>query len=190
MRKIIRIVRNLVYYLIGKSIGKIFFSKKYIKGQYFDKYDSEGWKWLCSSIVFQKILGKYRGIPWPVSRDIKIGNWRNIEFYPEDIHNFQSSGSYYQAMDAKIIIGKGVYIAPNVGLITANHDIYNLEKHQKGKNISIGNNCWIGMNSIILPGVSLGEHTIVGAGSVVTKSYDEGNIIIAGNPARVIKRLN
>jgi bifunctional N-acetylglucosamine-1-phosphate-uridyltransferase/glucosamine-1-phosphate-acetyltransferase GlmU-like protein len=45
-------------------------------------------------------------------------------------------------------------------------------------------------NSIVLPGVTLGPRTIVGAGSVVTKPFPEGNCIIAGNPARVIKNLN
>jgi len=46
------------------------------------------------------------------------------------------------------------------------------------------------MNSIILPGVLLGEKTIVGAGSVVTKSFPDGNCIVAGNPAKVIRNLN
>ena len=46
------------------------------------------------------------------------------------------------------------------------------------------------MNTVILPGVSLGDHTIVGAGSVVTKSFQEGNCVIAGNPAKVIRYLN
>lgn len=50
--------------------------------------------------------------------------------------------------------------------------------------------CWIGMNSMILPGVELGNRTIVGAGSIVTKSFKEGNCIIAGNPAKVIRNLN
>lgn len=53
----------------------------------------------------------------------------------------------------------------------------------------IGDKCWIGMNSVILPGVVLGDNTIVGAGSVVTKSFENGHCVVAGNPAKLIKRL-
>lgn len=53
----------------------------------------------------------------------------------------------------------------------------------------IGENCWIDMNSVVLPGVMLGPRTTVGAGAVVTKSFPEGHSIIAGNPAHVVKEL-
>ena len=59
--------------------------------------------------------------------------------------------------------------------------------HQEAKEVVIGENCWLGMNSVILPGVSLGDNTIVGAGSVVTKSFMDGNCVIGGNPARIIR---
>lgn len=52
--------------------------------------------------------------------------------------------------------------------------------------IIIGQHSFIGSNSLILPGVELGRNTIVGAGSVVTKSFKEGNVVIAGNPAKVV----
>ena len=103
---------------------------------------------------------------------------------------FHTFGTYFQALDAKIIIGKGTWIAPNVGLITTNHNVYNLDEHIPGKDIIIGENCWIGMNAVILPGVQLGPHTIVAAGAVVTKSFLEGNCIIAGVPAKIIKKLD
>ncbi|WP_333558948.1 DapH/DapD/GlmU-related protein [Enterococcus lactis] len=54
----------------------------------------------------------------------------------------------------------------------------------------MGEQCWIGMNSVLLPGIILGPKTIVGAGSIVTKSFKEGNCVIAGNPAKVIRKLS
>ena len=123
----------------------------------------------------------------------RISNPDNIEFDPDDLCNFQNSGIYFQNFSAKIILKKGCLISPNVGLITANHDIiesntYHELSHKEGKDIVIGENCWVGMNSVILPGVVLGRNTIVGAGSVVTKSFTDGHIVIAGVPAKVIKK--
>lgn len=74
-------------------------------------------------------------------------------------------------------------------MITANHDFYDLDKHLKSESIIIAEKCWIGMDSVILAGVVLGVRTIVGAGSVVTKSFPAGNVVVAGNPAKIIKYL-
>ncbi len=57
-----------------------------------------------------------------------------------------------------------------------------------GKPIKIGNDVWIGGGSIILPGVTIGNNVVIGAGSVVTKNIED-NVVIAGNPARVIRKL-
>lgn len=50
----------------------------------------------------------------------------------------------------------------------------------EGKPVRIGRKCWIGMNAVILPGVTLGDHTVVGAGAVVSRSFPEGHCIVAG----------
>lgn len=88
-----------------------------------------------------------------------------------------------------IEIGNESVIATGVQFITHDNAIgmYMGDKATDifGK-IVIGNHSFIGANSIILPGVTLGENTIVGAGSVVTKSFKEGNVVIAGNPAKII----
>ena len=90
----------------------------------------------------------------------------------------------------KIYIGDYTQIAPNVGIISANHELNDNRKHAASGAIKIGKYCWIGMNAVILPGVELGDYTIVGAGSVVTKSFPEGYCVVAGNPARLVKKLD
>jgi len=184
-----RIIKK-VFVLLIKPISTLFYDKIYLKGKYFDENIS-GWYWVVKGIWFQKILrlSNHNDAPFPISYKVELSSYKNIIFHRDTINNFQSPGCYFQNIDAKIFICKGVYIAPNVGLITTNHDLNDLDKHQKGKNIVIGQNCWIGMNSIILPGVKLGKNTIVGAGSVVTKSFRQKNIIIVGNPAKIIRYL-
>lgn len=89
----------------------------------------------------------------------------------------------------KIYIGDYTQIASNVGLMSGNHDLYDLRIQVEGEPIRIGKYCWIGMNTVILPQVQLGDFTIIGAGAVVTKSFPEGYCVIAGNPARKIRDL-
>lgn len=179
-----------VYCGVSKAFLSIFYDKKYLSGKYFKNRCIVGYKWAWKCLWQQKILGRNnKGVPWPCSQNITITRWQQLEIDPDDINNFLTYGCYFQTgKKAKIIIGKGTWIAPNVGIITTNHDVDNLENHVEGKDVIIGKNCWIGMNSVVLPGVTLGDKTIVGAGSIVTKSF-EGNCVIAGNPAKKIKEL-
>ena len=172
-----------------RAVASLFYDRKYLKGRWFEECLG-GWWWVAQSIVAQKILGINRGVPWPTSPFCDVGTpAENIVFDVDNIDNFQSRGCYFQCINARIVIGRGTYIAPNVGIITSNHDPYNLDAHLPGSDVVLGESCWIGMNSVILPGVHLGPHTIVGAGSVITKSFPEGNVIIAGNPAKEIRKL-
>lgn len=186
MKKIIiRILTGITYFW-----GSIWYDKKYLKGRNFNRNSlSGGWKWILKYWFPQKVLGYAREVPFPVPRGVLFANPNNINFHPDDMKNFHSTGCYFQAINAKIIIGKGTMIAPNCGIITTNHKKNDLEKHDEGKEVVIGEKCWIGMNSVILPGVKLANHIIVGAGSVVTKSFEEENIIVAGNPAVKIKDI-
>lgn len=88
-----------------------------------------------------------------------------------------------------IHFGKGIYIGPGVKIITANHNVYDVSKGEEREGVYIGDNSWIGANAVVLPGVHLGKNTIVGAGAVVTKSFPGGYCVIAGNPAKIIKKL-
>jgi len=177
----------LFTWLFVQLFAWLFYDKKYMRSKWFSTLYSEGWTWAAKDIWNRLLFGTNLGVRWPVSPNIRCG--KNIEFDVDDISMFSGYGNYFQTINGKISIGKGTYIAVNVGIITTNHDFNDLDKHQEGKDVILGEKCWIGMNSVILPGVVLGEQTIVGAGSVVTKSFPEGHCIIAGNPARIIRRL-
>jgi len=91
----------------------------------------------------------------------------------------------------KVTIGDNCLIGPQVGIYTACHPIernIRVSGLEYGKPIKIGNDCWIGGHAVINPGVTLGDNVIVGSGSVVTKSFPS-NVIIAGNPAKIIRKL-
>jgi acetyltransferase-like isoleucine patch superfamily enzyme len=141
------------------------------------------WKY----IFFQKILGFNRHAYWPVHFTSIIGNVKNIYAGIEACPGIMP-GCYIHG-HGKTYIGDYTAISANVGIITSNHDVYCNKDYTPEKEVRIGDYCWIGMNSVILPGVKLGDFTIVGAGSVVTKSFPEGHCIIAGNPAKLIRNL-
>ena len=130
-----------------------------------------------------------RGIRFPISELTRLSNGRNLIVDNSSLNVFQQPGCFFQNYEANITIGKDVYIAANVGVITQNHNPANPNEHLPAKEVVIGDNCWIGMNAVILPGVKLGPYTTVGAGSVVTHSFEDGYCVIAGNPARLIRKF-
>jgi len=136
---------------------------------------------------FQKVLGFNRKVYWPVHFTSIVSGHKNIYAGIDTCPGYMP-GCYIQAI-GNIYIGDYTQISANVGIITANHDLNDSTKHIV-KKVHIGKYCWLGMNVMILPGVELGDHTIVGAGSVVTKPFPNGYCVIAGNPAKVIKILD
>lgn len=183
----------LYYYLIANWLFLIKkYNKKYINSKWFRdgkyRFMSSGWRWVVIDNRQCRRAHVNLEAKYPVNAGCIIsGNPANLHFHPDELNNLQGTGCYFQTF-GNITIGKGVYIACNVGIITANHKINDLDKHEMARDVIIGDYSWIGMNSIILPGVVLGAHTIVGAGSVVTHSFEEGNCVVAGNPAKMIKK--
>ncbi|OED59722.1 sugar O-acetyltransferase [Acholeplasma laidlawii] len=90
-----------------------------------------------------------------------------------------------------ITIGDNVMFGPRVGLYTAGHPIdkdVRITGLEYGLPITIGNNIWIGGNVVVMPGVHIGDNTIIGSGSVVTKDIPS-DVIAAGNPCKVIRNI-
>lgn len=182
--------RKVFIFFKGYIIARRLYDKQYLETEYFKTWSSPGWEWAVHDHWGRKHYDQNRHVPWPVFPNAFVPHPNNVIFDPSSLNIFHTSGVYFQAIGAKIRIGKNCWVAQNVGFITANHDPTDPTKHLPGKDIRIGDDCWIGMNAIILPGVVLGNHTVVGAGSVVTKSFPEGHCVIAGNPAKVIRTLS
>lgn len=90
-----------------------------------------------------------------------------------------------------ITIGHHCFIGPNCGMYTAIHPMLAEERNsglETAKPIVIGDNCWLGGNVTILPGVTIGAHSVIGAGSVVTKDIPD-HVVAVGNPCRVLRKI-
>ena len=93
--------------------------------------------------------------------------------------------------DTHIYVGDNTMIAPNVILASAAHPLDPEERrkgYQYNQPVHIGKNCWLGAGVIVVPGVSIGDDTVIGAASVVTKDIPSG-VVAVGNPCRVIKEV-
>ena len=91
-----------------------------------------------------------------------------------------------------IYIGDKTMFGPNVVLATANHPILpelREKAYQYNKEIHIGKNCWLGAGVIVVPGISIGDNSVIGAGSVVTRDIPD-NVLAVGNPCRVLREIS
>lgn len=103
--------------------------------------------------------------------------------------NFYSNHNLVILDCAKVCFGNNVFIAPNCAFYTAEHPIDATQRNaglEYARPIKVGNNVWVGGNVVVLPGVSIGDNSVIGAGSVVTKDIPN-NVVAFGNPCKVIK---
>jgi Bacterial transferase hexapeptide (six repeats) len=150
-----------------------------------------GLKRIIQMLVFQKIFRINCDIPWPVHWTSIVSGPQKIKY--KDWHSYRPNlgsniGCYISAANG-IEVGINLRVGPGVKIISADHDVNNYNKHTPAPPIKIGDNVWLGSNSVILPGVEIGNHTVVAAGAVVTKSFKEGNCILGGVPAKIVKEL-
>lgn len=91
----------------------------------------------------------------------------------------------------KVTIGDNCMIGPRVSIYTATHHLdaeTRITGLEYGKPVTIGNNVWIGGNAVIAPGVTIGNNAVIAAGAVVVRNVPD-NVVVGGNPAKVIKQL-
>jgi len=92
---------------------------------------------------------------------------------------------------APVTIGDNVLLAPNVSLFTAGHALHPVPRAAEwefARPITIGHNVWLGGNVVVTPGVSIGDNSVIGAGSVVTRDIP-ANVVAVGNPCRVLRAI-
>lgn len=123
--------------------------------------------------------------------------WVNPPFYCDYGYNIHTGEKVFFNFNCVILdvmqvkIGSRTLIGPNVQIYTATHPM-DAEERATGlefaKPVNIGEDVWIGGSSVICPGVSIGDRSVIGAGSVVTKNIP-ARVVAAGNPCRVIRKL-
>lgn len=144
--------------------------------------DSEGREFLL-----KKILGK-------TEKNICIepSFWCDYGYNIETGENFYSNHNLVILDCAKVTFGSNVFIGPNCGFYTANHPI-DAKRRNEGLEtahpITVGDNVWFGGNVVVLPGVSIGNNSVIGAGSVVTKDIPE-YVVAVGNPCKIVKNID
>lgn len=129
--------------------------------------------------------------------NIATGNTFFIEqpFWCDYGYNIQVGENFYSNHNlvildpAPVVFGDNVFIGPNCSFYTAEHPL-DVKQRNEGLEyalpISVGNNVWLGGNVVVLAGVTIGDNTVIGAGSVVTKDIP-ANVVAVGNPCKVLK---
>ncbi len=128
----------------------------------------------------------------------KKGLWIEPPFYCDYGYNIKAGKNVFMNFNccildvAEVQIGDNCMMGPNVQIYTATHPLEFKERNsgrEFAKPISIGKNVWIGGNAVICPGVNIGNNVVIGAGSIVTKSFPD-DVFIAGNPAIIVKSID
>jgi len=138
-------------------------------------------------LIPQKLFRLNPSVKWPVHFTSKVISPQNIK-KGTNCDPGDNLNNYIQANNG-IVFGNNIELGPGVNIISANHELQDFSKHTICNPIYIGNNVWIGANSVILPEVRIGDNVVIGAGSVVTKDIPSNSVAV-GNPCKVIRGIN
>ena len=136
--------------------------------------------------LIKEILGSTKDNVW-IESDFQCDYGYNISVGK----NFYMNHNCVILDGGKVKFGDNVFIGPNCGFYTAGHPI-DAKLRNKGleyvKPIKVGNDVWLGGNVVVLPGVTIGDNVVIGAGSIVAKDIPS-NVIAYGNPCKVIRKI-
>lgn len=150
-----------------------------------------------STNVLQNYINIFRNSVKVCGEELEVFGEPELSF-PQNItigDGFKINSLAYLNGRSGITIGHNVTVSRGAKIISTGYDLdkffANGERvHITDKPIFIGNHCWICADAIILPGVKItGEYVVVAAGAVVTKDITESKVVVAGNPARIVKRM-
>ncbi len=136
--------------------------------------------------ILKELLGKTKENFW-----IEPNFWCDYGYNIEIGENFYSNHNLVILDPAKVTFGDNVFIAPNCGFYTAGHPVDAELRNQLlefAYPITVGNNVWFGGNVVVLPGVTIADNVVIGAGSVVTKDIP-ANVVAVGNPCKVLRDI-
>ena len=179
--------------------------EKMLAGEFYDPSDKELMNFRLTARLltetYNKTSAEHRDKRYQLLKQLLGSTGDNIHIestfncdYGFNIHvgeNFYANFDCVILDVAEVRIGNSCMIAPQVGIYTATHPLDPVERNsglELAKPITIGNSCWIGGQAVINPGVTLGDNVVVASGAIVTKSFGS-NVVIGGNPAKVIKKI-
>ena len=139
-----------------------------------------------AQLLLCELLGKTGRDPW-INAPFHCDYGWNIEVGDNFFANYNLT-----ILDVgKVTIGSNVQFAPNVSIYTAGHPLHPDSRnsgYEYGLPVTIGDNVWIGGNVVLLPGVTVGSNSVIGAGSVVSRDIPEW-VVAVGSPCRVVRRI-
>lgn len=174
------------YIPAGKKGEKLFKERQYAKLRLVEFNNLQPDKIRERNQIIKELFGKTDG-----------GFFIEPPFHCDYGYNIEIGKNFYSNYNLiildcnKVIIGDNVMIAPNVGIYTAGHPVHHEKRNELFEYalpVKIGNNVWIGGHTVINPNVSIGDNTVIGAGSVITKDIP-ANVIAFGNPCKVHRKI-